>query len=379
MQMISRVNTKCIKWDMWEMIGGTNTDIPLWIADMDFAVEEKIVEAVQKRCAHPVFGYTFQDTAYVQAISDWYRKHHQVDVDVQAYVPTLNVLGAMQLIMKDIISPGDQVAMFTPIYPQFYNILETSEAVLSGIQIYADKPINWDEVEDKIKDAKVFLFCNPHNPLAKVWTADECMRLASLCHKYHVWLLSDEVHGDMAMFNNQYHCMVNYRDVHEQQIVFTSSAKTFNLAGLGGACLIIPDEDICKHMKKLLENYFQTEINCLSAEGIQAAYTYGERWLKDTKQYLEGNVQFLQNYLHANLPEIKCSNHQGTFLAWLDCRKWYEKDAEFVEKIKNEGHILIDNGQRYGNGGEGFIRMNIACDRALLEKAMENIKHIYKD
>ena len=375
---VDRKNTKCLKWDLMQFIGGSADDIPMWIADMDYEIEPSVIAAIRKRLEHPVLGYTFQPPCYKEAISHWYAEQHGTSFAADAVVPCLNVLGSMQLIMNQVITAGDKVMMFTPIYPQFYGIIKTSGAELTEYPLYGCEEIDWEKAEELISSSKVMIFCNPHNPLARCWTRQECEKVAEICAKYHVLLLSDEVHGDMAMFGSKYYCMASFETIQENVIIFTSAAKTFNLAGLGGAALIIPGQELREKTHQLLEQYYQCEINALSAEGIQAAYENGADWLADTRNYLEENVKMVLEFLKENMPEIKCE-HQASFLMWMDFRGLNRPDLDIADLCKKEAHILLDNGSRYGAAGAGFIRANIACSKELLQKALDGLFHLYKD
>lgn len=377
-EIVNRKNTKCLKWDLMEFIGGSKDDIPMWIADMDYACESRVIEAMKKRLEHPAFGYTFQTPGYRQAISSWYERRHQVQTNPDWIVPCLNVLGAMQLIADAFLHPGDNVMMFTPIYPQFYGIISAANAKPEEYQLFGCESVDWDKAEKHIALSRVVIFCNPHNPLARVWTKEECRKLAELCAKYNVLLLSDEVHGDMAMFGHTYHSMEEFEEIKDHLVVFTSAAKTFNLAGLGGAALIIPNKGLRKKIKQILERYYQCEINALTAEGIEAAYRYGDKWLDDTKKYLEDNVSLVMKYINEKMPKLRCE-HQATFLMWIDVRGLERADLNIAELLKTQSHILLDDGRRYGKTGEGFIRANIACSREDLKAAMEGFVRLYSD
>ncbi len=361
-----------------QAIGGTSDDIPMWIADMDYTIAPEIIAAIQKRLEHPIIGYSFQPPEYRHAINCWYTRRYGTNLRDDMIVPCQSVLGSMQLLVCQCIKPGDRIMMFTPIYPQFYEIIKTAGAQLLEYTLCGCEDIDWTMAEGMIAQSKAVIFCNPHNPLARAWTEEELRRIAELCGRYSVKLFSDEVHGDMTMFEHRYYSLASFEEAQDQVIVFTSAAKTFNIAGLGGAALLIPDENLRKQTVQLLERYFQTEINALTAEGIQAAYTYGDQWVDEAKKYMEENVRMVLTYIEKYMPKLKCQ-HQATFLMWIDCRGLNRSDLNMAEIIKQNAHILVDDGARYGALGAGFIRMNIACSRELLTQAMERLHDLYSD
>ena len=374
-RLVDRKHTNSIKWDLMPMIGGTPEDLPLWIADMDFAVCPEVTKALRAACAQQAFGYTFQGDVFKEAVSGWFKRRHDVMLEPSWIVPCQSVLGAMQILMDALLEEGDGVMLFTPVYPPFYEITAHRKLQRNDLTIYAGEEVDWDLAETQIAKSRVVLFCNPHNPLAKVWTEEECRKLAGLCRKYQTYLFSDDVHCDMAMFGNTYHCMAQYEEVRNRLIVFTSAAKSFNLAGLGGCNLIVPDEQLRNQISGILSAYHQTELSIFSAAGIKAAYEYGDEWSDTILAYLEGNVSYVLQFLARYMPEIRCI-HEGTFLMWIDCRK-LGISGPVLNQMFREQHVLLDDGGRYGDAGNGFLRVNIACSRNMLKEAMKRFRIIY--
>lgn len=376
-RIVNRKHTNSIKWDYMSVVGGTEEDLPFWIADMDYAVYEGVNEALRKAAGRRAPGYTVVDSSYQKAMCGWFERMHGITFDPGWVVSCLNVLGSMQIVVNTLLQEGDGVMLFTPAYPNFCDIIANRNLKRNEAEVFTGQDINWKAVEKQIRASKAVIFCNPHNPIAKVWKEEELARFAALCAKYEVWVLSDDVHCDMAMFGNRYICLTKYEEIREKLIVFTSAAKSFNLAGLAGCNLVIPGEALRERIKKQLQIFSQTNLTIFTAAGIKAAYEGADDWNRSVKAYMEENVRYVLHCLEKDMPKIRCI-HEGTFLMWLDCRQLHIGGEELNRKLR-EKHLIIDNGVRYGNAGDGFLRMNIACSRNMLKAAMKRFRDIYNE
>lgn len=376
---VNRFGTYSIKWDCMEMAGGCNGDLPFWIADMEYSVADEIQEKLKRRAEHPVYGYTYVPELYRQAICEWYNCRYGAGLNLQDVVPAASVLSSMTALLKALIQKGDSVFVFTPVYPQFYSVIRKAGGELKSVVLMSGEAIDWEQVEQKLKLCKAALFCNPHNPVGKVWKREECIRFSELCEKYQVTVLSDEVHGDMALFGNQYNCMLSFEQAAHQTIVFTSAAKTFNIAGLSGANLLVKDSCLRNRVSKELAESFLSELNIFAMEGMMAAYQHGGKWLDNIRTYIEANYIEMNRYFKEHIPTLDCSGQEGTFLAWIDARKMGDDTEEYIDSLERRQHMLVDNGRRYGKGGEGFIRMNVACQRQMLLEGLKRLKKQYDD
>ena len=373
-QAVCRVGTNCLKWDMTKMITGHDGLLPFWIADMDLPVMDEVGEAVRLRTEHPVYGYEFTPESCLDAIRQWYARRHGLRLENDWLLPGRGVKGYVTLSLATLTAPGDQVLIFTPVYTPL------RESIIATGRVPAEHPmqlrggayfVDFDLVEEQLRGGvKAVLFCNPHNPGAKVWTYEECETLAKLCAKYGVYVFSDEVHGDFAMFGNRYVSMASFPEVHEKLVVYTAPSKSFNLAGLNASVAVAPGGEVRKKLRRAAELLSLDGLCATAAPAVTAAYTHGDAWMDQVVAYIEDNVRFVCDYFAGNLPSVRAVEHQGSFLMWLDCRAAGRTGQEMQRGMAEKG-ILIDDGRRYGDDGEGFIRLNVACPRAQLRQGVE--------
>ena len=376
---VNRQGSYSLKWDCMEMAGGRDGDLPFWIADMEYSVADEIQEKLIQRAKHPVYGYTYVPERYRQAVCEWYNSRHEAGLTIADIVPAASVLSSMVVILSSLIKKGESVFLFTPVYPQFYSVIRKAGGKMETVVLMVGESVDWDHVEEKLKRCKAALFCNPHNPLGKVWKREECVRFVELCERHGIFILSDEVHGDMALFGNRYHCMVSIEAAAPRTIVFTSGAKTFNIAGLGGANLLVKDPGLRKLVSTELQDMFLSEINIFAMEGMMAAYENGGEWLDCIRTYIEANYIKMNHYFKQYIPALDCSKQEGTYLAWIDARQLGEYVEDYIQSLEQKQHMLVDNGRRYGKGGEGYIRMNVACQKQMLLEGLNRLARHYNE
>ncbi len=378
-----RVDTDSIKWDRQFKFGVPTGLIPFWIADTDFGTLPEAVTAIQKRLEHPLFGYTSTGKRTNETVRAWYQRRHHVDLPVEAFSPSEGVVTSIWFSIRGFTEPGDQVLVFTPVYDPFFVAIRTQERKeVDCPLIYQDGrySINWEDFERKLAGGvKAMIFCNPHNPVGRVWTRDEVERVVMLCRKYSVWLFSDEIHGDVALYGNQYTSAACFADVYDRMIVYTAISKTFNMAGLHSSCSIIPNPEYKKRQEASLREAWLMSPNCLSNAAIEACYTYGDEWVDQQNAYLTENAEFIIHYLAVHAPEIKPVKPEGTYLMWLDCSALGMTSDEIQKTLADHYGIAVGGGTSYGGDGEHFLRFNFGCPRKTLEEGMEKLVQFVSD
>lgn len=371
---VERTGTNCLKWDLTQMVGGRAGLLPFWIADMDLPVMDEVGEAIRRRTEHPVYGYEFVPDACLDAIRGWYARRHGVELKNEWMLPGCGVMEFMAQTVLALTEPGDGILIFTPIYtPMEETIRNTGRTVVAHPFLERDGAyfIDFEKLEAQLRGGvKALLFCNPHNPTAKVWTYAECEKIARLCAQYGVYVFSDEVHGDFGMFGHRYTSMAAFEGIRDRVVVYTAPSKTFNLAGLRVSVTVVPGQEIREKLRRITGAMFMDGMCSLAIPAVTAAYTHGDAWMDQVLAYIEDNVRFVNDFFAREFPAVRAMEHQGSFLMWLDCRAAGRTGREMQQGMAEKG-ILIDDGRRYGENGEGFIRLNVACPRSQLQQGVE--------
>jgi len=378
-RVIDRKGTYSIKYDPASR-GKPEDVLPLWVADMDFAAPPCVTDALIFHAKHGIFGYSEPDSEYFAVIRNWFENRFNWSVEREWLTITPGVVNALYIAIRALTKEGDSVLIQQPVYYPFESsVIQTGRKLLVNELVYKDGQyeIDFDDFENKIKDAKLFILCNPHNPVSRVWTKDELMRIGEICLRYNVIVISDEIHQDF-IFPEYKHLVFASLDSRFADISVTCTApsKTFNLAGLLLANIFISNQEL---HKKFRDEY----ISCgLSQPGImglaacKAAYKDGEDWLEQLLIYLADNMSLINEYLSANISKIKLVKPQGTYLAWLDCKELNLSAKELDKQITNKCKLWLSNGRTFGRGGEGFMRLNAACPRQVLQNALERLKNV---
>lgn len=371
----SRWNTNSYKYD-----SAPNQEIiPLWVADMDFPTAPVVQEAILKRAQHPIFGYVKVPESFYQSTMNWFARRHGWTIPRDAFIYTSGVVPAISAIIQGICKPGDKVLVQTPVYNCFFSSIRNSgcERVDSPL-IYEDGTyhIDFKDFEQKASDpgVKVFLMCNPHNPAGRVWTREELTRLGEICLKHQVFVISDEIHCELVMPGYKYTPFASLsQEFMKNSAVCISPSKSFNIAGLQIANIIIADAEIQKKVDKAININEVCDVNPFGVEALQAAYTpEGEEWLMQLNDYIAGNYEFLCAFFQKELPQFPVTKLEGTYLAWIDVRSLNESSEQLEERLMEEQKVWINAGSMYGT--EGFIRINLACPRATLEEGLKRLK-----
>ena len=382
-KFVDRRGTACVKWDVKDLFGvGPDADLtPMWIADMDFAVVPEIQTALKERCDHPTFGYNTPTPGCIPALCSWYERRHNWKFTPDQVLNGIGVVTMIRFTLEALTAPGDKVAVFSPVYDPFFAQVRNSGRTLVDLTMKEQDghySVDLAAFEQALKDGvKAVIFCNPHNPIGKVWTKDEVETIGGLCAKYGAYMLSDEVHGDMVMDGNHYNPMGLVDAIQDKLVVYTAISKTFNLAGLHQSAIIIPNAEVRAKVDAMLKGAWIMGPNLMAFTAMEAAYTYGDKWVDEVVAYISDNVRYVQQQVCDFMPKVKLAHHEGTFLMWLDLRCLGMSSDELTVTLGREYGIGLGNGAHYGKQCDGFMRMNIACPRSTLEKGVAALKKCY--
>ncbi|ANF98108.1 MalY/PatB family protein [Paenibacillus bovis] len=376
-----RINTNSAKWDQLQKLFGTEDVLPLWVADMDFAAPESVQHALKKSAEHGVVGYSFQSEAYYHALQEWMKNRHGWEIEKDWVVFTPGVVTALNFAVQTFTEHGDQVVIQTPVYPPFYSVVtgHGREVVENPLQQQenGDYAMDLEQLEQALSGerVKLLILCSPHNPIGRVWSREELERVDALCEKYNVIVVSDEIHGDLVFEPNQH---IPYAMLSEQaknrSIICTAPSKTFNIAGLNTSNVIIPNPELRDAFALKINNFGVGHISQFGAAATEAAYTEGQEWLEQCMQYIRANMEYVQQYITEHLPEVSVNMPEATYLMWMDFRKLGMEQADLVSFLLHKARIALNDGRAFGTAGEGYMRLNVACSRRLLEEAMERLR-----
>lgn len=373
---VPRRGTNSYKWDTVK----DEDVLPMWVADMDFRTAPAIVGALQKRVEHGIFGYTKVPPAYYEAVVNWFRRRHAWLIEKEWIVYTTGVVPAISAIVKALTVPGDRVLVQTPVYNCFFSSIRNNgcEAVANPL-IYANGTyrIDYDDLERKAADPKVklLLLCNPHNPVGRVWTRQELRRIGEICIRNRVLVVADEIHCELVFSGHVYIPFASIsEDFREHSVTCISPSKAFNLAGLQIANIVAADTDVRMKIDKAININEVCDVNPFGVEALIAAYNRGEDWLEELKHYLSVNYNYLRAYFDEYLPEFPVVMLEGTYLVWVDCKGVGLSSREITDILLEKEKVRVNPGSLYGEAGEGFIRLNIACPREKLIEGLNRLK-----
>lgn len=379
--IIERKNTDCLKFDAATRRGYPEDILPLWVADMDFPAAPPILEALQKRITHGVFGYSEPDPdRFFPVLERWFRERHNWQIQKDWLLQTPGVVFALAMAVKAFTEPGDAVLIQQPVYYPFSEVIldngrhrVSSDLLLKGGRY----EIDFADFERKIVENKVklFLLCSPHNPVGRVWTRDELEMVAAICRKHNVIVIADEIHEDFVWTERPH---IPYASlggaIAEKAVICTAPSKTFNLAGLQVSNIFIPDYGLRRRFKHEINAAGYSQLNTLGLIACEAAYGEGFSWLQEVKQYLRENIDLTRAFLQQHIPWIRLVEPEGTYLLWLDCRGLGLSSFELDEFIIKKAGLWLDSGAIFGAAGKGFQRINVACPRSVLQEALERIQ-----
>lgn len=370
---VNRRNTHSLKWDVKER------ELPMWVADMDFQTAPEIQEAIRERAAHGVFGYSIVPEEWYQAYMGWWERRHHFSMEKEWLVFCTGVVPAISSMVRKLTTAGENVLVQTPVYNIFFN------SIVNNGRNIAESPLRYDgntyrmdfeDLERKLSDPQttLMILCNPHNPVGRIWSREELEQVGELCRKYHVTVISDEIHCDLASPGQEY---IPFASVSENckntSITCMAPTKAFNLAGLQTAAVAVPNPNLRHKVWRGLNTDEVAEPNSFAVEAAVAAFTKGEAWLDSLREYIQENKNFVENFLKKEDLHIRLVPSQATYLLWLDCREMHGSAGEFTQYLREHTGLYLSEGKQYGENGSSFIRMNIACSRSRLEDGLERL------
>lgn len=370
---IDRKNTGSMKWDVSE------GELPMWVADMDFETAPEITEAMIKRAKHGVFGYTLIQDDWYEAYQNWWKNRHQFEIKKEWLLFCTGVVPAISSIIRKMTTVAENVVVMTPVYNIFFNsILNNGRNVLESKLIYKAGvyQIDFEDLEEKLANPQtsMLLLCNPHNPVGKIWDKDTLEKIGELCIKHHVLVLSDEIHCDITRQGKEYIPFASVSDSCKyNSITCVAPTKTFNLAGIQTSAVIVPNETIRHKVNRGLNTDEVAEPNVFAAIAPVAAFNYGAKWLDELREYLWENRNYVEQYVKNEIPDLSAVEADATYLLWLDCRKITENSSKLCRFLRKETGLYVSSGRAYRNGN-GFLRINLACQKEKVIDGMERLK-----
>jgi cystathionine beta-lyase len=377
-RIIDRRDTASLKWDFSKRFTGREGLLPLWVADMDFTAPREVQAALRRLVEHGIYGYTLEPESYFQAAMDWQLRRHGWKLEREWLLPSPGVVPAINLAILALSEPGDDVVIQPPVYHPF------AQGILRNGREVAENPLAFEggryrmdfgQLERLIGPrTRLVILCSPHNPVGRVWEQGELKRLGEICLRRGVLLLSDEIHGDLVLpgFRHLPTAALS-PELAGITVAFISATKTFNLAGLGSSLTVIPDPVLRKRFMQTKDSLWPGLANAFSVAASEAAWRHGEPWLDSLLAYILDNYEFLARFFAERLPAVQVMPLEGTYLAWLDCRGLGLSDGELKERIVQRAGVWLDDGPKFGTGGQGFQRLNLACPRSTLREALERI------
>ncbi|OIK12979.1 cystathionine beta-lyase [Bacillus sp. MUM 116] len=382
-QEINRMKTACEKWDDLETRFGVNDVLPMWVADMDFKAPPAVIETLKERVEHGIYGYTYRPDSYFEAIVDWVSRRHQWSIQKEWITHSPGVIPALAFLLRSLTQPGDKIIVQSPVYHHFFRVIESQgRTVVNNPLSYEDGRYTMDfaDLEAQIDSSvKMLILCSPHNPVGRVWTREELTLLGEICLKHNILIVSDEIHFDLV-YNEYKHVPIASisEALAKQTITCFSPSKTFNIWGVQTSVVIIPNCDLRERYNREINSMAIGWATPFGIAALESAYRFGEEWLDQLIDYLKGNVDFVESYLQNNIPQIKLVKPEGTYLLWLDFRELGFCMEELDQFMLQKARLALNEGHIFGQGGEGFMRMNIACPRTTLEKALLQLERAVK-
>lgn len=378
-EILNRRSTDCLKYGVLKERWGRDDLLPLWVADMDFRTPPFIINALRERLEHEILGYTAANADWKPTIISWLRKRHQWEVAPEEITFVPGIVRGIAFVIQEFTKPGDKVMVFGPVYHPFFLVTEHNkrEVVRHQLVLSDDNhyEIDFAKLREDLKDVKVLILSNPHNPGGRVWTKDELKQIAHLCKESGTLVLSDEIHADLTFAPHKHVPFVTVSDeARDNAIAFGSPSKAFNSPGIISSYIIIPNPTIRRRVNAYLEASELNEGNMFAQLVTVAAYTNGEEWLEECKDYIQGNIDFVMKWFEENIPAIKPMRPEASYLVYLNCHGLNLTHEQILDLFIDKAHLALDDGRKFGPEGDQFMRLNVGTPRAVLEQALEQLK-----
>ena len=379
-EIIDRHNTGSSKWDNVGPRVGDAQALPMWVADTDFRCPQPVVDAVIARAQHPVYGYPFVTPDFQQATCDFIKRHHGWELQPEWLVFATGIVPVFNTMVQALTQEGDQVIICRPVYHPFgFAIVDNKREISDCSLVYENGKysIDFEDLRRRAQDprAKLMIMCSPHNPVGRVWTAEELLQVAEICYENHVVVICDEIHSDL-IYKGYKHVpmgMLGSEAVRNNIITCYAPSKTFNIAGLRGSAIVVPNPELRQLLNGRFKMNRSIQQNIFAVPALVAAYTQCDDYLEQQMEYLQGNVDFLREYLRSKMPKIKLVEPQATYLMWLDCTELGICGDELADFIIHDCKVAVSRGDGFGEEGKSFIRLNIGCPRATLKQGLDQI------
>ena len=377
---VSRRNTNCEKWDGCKKIFGTDNVIPVWIADMDFKTPDFIIDALKKRLEHEILGYTFRPASFYESLKKWVKRRSNWEINIDDLTFSPGILPAINFAVDVFTEKNDKIIISTPVYHPFIRAVNDHCRTLVTSPLVNDNGYYAFDFEDFEKKAasgvKMYIMCNPHNPVGRVWKREELERIAEICIKYDVIVVSDEIHSDLIYRPNKHiHFASLSKEAADRTITFLTPNKTFNIAGLSASAVHAPNKKLLAAFNKYMNDLHVNQGNIFGNIAFEAAYDFGDDWLEQLLKYLEGNINYVIDFIDKNIPRLKAAKPEGTYLLWIDCTGLKMDSSQLTDFMINNAGLAFNQGVIFGEPGKNFVRMNIAAPRDLLKIVLTKLKN----
>ena len=377
-KVVRRENTNCVKWDLRGETFGKADIIPLWVADMDFETPDFILEAIRERLQHPVLAYSFRSNNYREAIVEWIKRRNGWNIQPEWIEFTPGVVPGLAFSILAYTEKNDNIVIQPPVYHPFRETITSNErtVVNNPLQVSNEKfVIDFDDLDKKLQTAKAIIISNPHNPVARAYTKDELSELGKLCLKHGITIISDEIHSDLIQAP---HCHTHIaslsNELAQQTITFISPSKTFNTAGLSTGVAIIPNKLKRMQYKHWIDCLHVGQGNIFGTVALEAAFRNGDDWMREVNEYIGRNIDYVINFIHQYIPNVKCYRPEATYLMWIDFTAWNMDHESLYRFLIDKAGLGLNSGTIFGEEGKGHMRINLACPKSTLEKAMTQLK-----
>ncbi len=377
-EIIDRKKSDCIKWDATQTFFGTEDVLPMWVADMDFRTPPFIIKSIENQLKRAVLGYTFAGEEWYSAIIQWLKHKHdwEISKDSLTFVP--GIVRGQAHVLQCFTEINDKVLIMSPVYHPFFHVTTQlhREVVSSSLYIENNEiSIDFNQFEKDIKGCKMLILCNPHNPGGRVWTENELKEIAHICYKNNVLVISDEIHADLTLPNYKHHPFASVsKEASEIAITLMAPSKTFNMPGISSSYAIIKNEKLNEQFQAFMQAGEFNHGNMFAYASTAAAYQQGEDWLNQLLQYIQKNIDFTEDFLRNEIPSISMIRPQASFLIFLNCKNLNLAQKDLEQLFLNKAHLALNSGTMFGTEGEGFMRINVGCPHATLQKALEQLK-----